>query len=183
MSAERESCAYFFGEISTAVVIGGKFKVHPTPFSIATFVFVRKKDDMSIKVLLADDSHVMLAAIRKRLAEDSRIRLVGAVSSFAAMMQMISDFRPEVLLLDLHLPEERHFTPDFIKSQLGSVPHTLAVSLSNDAEAKALAASYGAESLLDKMKLYIELVPTVMRCSPSTHADHGSPKTGDAQAT
>ena len=30
---------------------------------------VRKKDDMSIKVLLADDSHVMLAAIRKRLAE------------------------------------------------------------------------------------------------------------------
>jgi chemotaxis response regulator CheB len=58
---------------------------------------------MAIKVLLADHSHVMLAAIRKRLAEDSRIRLVGAVSSFAAMMQMISDFKPEVLLLDLHL--------------------------------------------------------------------------------
>ena len=105
MSAVRESCAYFFGEISTAVVLGGKFKVHATPFSIATFVFVRKKDDMSIKVLLADDSHVMLAAIRKRLPEDSRIRLVG-VPSFAAMMQMISDFKPKVLLLDLHLLEE-----------------------------------------------------------------------------
>jgi DNA-binding NarL/FixJ family response regulator len=125
---------------------------------------VRKKDEMSIKVLLADDSHVMLAAIRKRLAEDSRIRLVGAVSSFAAMMQMISDFRPEVLLLDLHLPEERHFTPDFIKSQLGSVPHTLAVSLSNDAEAKALAVSYGAESLLDKMKLHDQMIPAIMSC-------------------
>ena len=125
---------------------------------------VRKKDDMSIKVLLADDSHVMLAAIRKRLTEDTRIRLVGTVSSFAAMMQMISDFKPEVLLLDLHLPEERHFTPDFIKSQLGSVPHTLAVSLSNDAEAKALAASYGAESLLDKMKLYEQMIPAIMGC-------------------
>ena len=125
---------------------------------------VRKKDDMSIKVLLADDSHVMLATIRKRLAEDSRIQLVGAVSSFAAMMQMISDFKPEVLLLDLHLPEERHFTPDFIKSQLGSVPHTLAVSSSNDAEAKALAASYGAESLLDKMKLYEQMIPAIMGC-------------------
>ena len=119
---------------------------------------------MSIKVLLADDSHVMLADIRNRLTEDTRIRLVGAVSSFAAMMQMISDFKPEVLLLDLHLPEERHFPPDFIKSQLGSVPHTLAVSLSNDAEAKALAASCGAESLLDKMKLYEQMIPAIMGC-------------------
>ena len=75
------------------------------------------------------------------------------------MMQMISDFKPEVLLLDLHLPEDRHFTPDFIKSQLGSVPHTLAVSLSNDVDAKALAVSYGAESLLDKMKLYDSRMP------------------------
>lgn len=119
---------------------------------------------MAIKVLLADDSHVMLAALRKRLAEDSRIRLVGAVSSFASMMQMISDFKPEVLLLDLHLPEERHFTSDFIKSQLGSVPHTLAVSLSNDAEAKALSVSYGAESLLDKMNLYDQMIPAIMSC-------------------
>jgi DNA-binding NarL/FixJ family response regulator len=124
---------------------------------------------MSIKVLLADDSHVMLEAIRKRLAEDSRIRLVGAVSSFASMMQMISDFKPEVLILDLHFPEERHFTPDhftpdFVKSQLGSVPHTLAVSLSNDAEAKALSVSYGAESLLDKMKLYDQMIPAIMGC-------------------
>jgi hypothetical protein len=82
--------------------------------------------------------------------------------STPAMMQMISDFKPEVLLLDLHLPEERHFTPDFIKSQLGSVPHTLAVSLSNDAEAKALAVSYGAESLLDKMKLYDQMIPAIV---------------------
>jgi DNA-binding NarL/FixJ family response regulator len=97
--------------------------------------------------LLADDSHVMLAALRKTLAEDSRIQLVGAVSTFASMMQMISDYRPEVLLLDLHLPEARHFTPDFIKSQVHSVPHTLGVSISNTDEATALAVSYGAETL------------------------------------
>jgi hypothetical protein len=39
MSVERESSADFFGEISTAVVTGGKFKVHATPFSIARFIF------------------------------------------------------------------------------------------------------------------------------------------------
>jgi len=39
MSVERESSANFFGEISTAVVTGGKFEVHAPPFSIASFIF------------------------------------------------------------------------------------------------------------------------------------------------
>jgi hypothetical protein len=56
------------------------------------------------------------------------------------------------------------------------------VSLSNDDEAKALAESYGASALLDKMSLYHQLVPAIMQCSPSTHADHGdaAPETLDA---
>jgi hypothetical protein len=40
----------------------------------------------------------------------------------------------------------------------------LAVSLSDNADAKALAVSYGAESLLDKMKLYDQLIPAIMGC-------------------
>lgn len=51
-----------------------------------------------------------------------------------------------------------------MKSQLQCVC-TLAVSLSNDAEAKALAESYGAVSLLDKLNLYNEMIPAIMRCS------------------
>lgn len=40
----------------------------------------------------------------------------------------------------------------------------LAVSFSNDDEARALAESYGAVGLLDKMKLYSELLPAISRC-------------------
>jgi DNA-binding NarL/FixJ family response regulator len=117
---------------------------------------------MPIKVLLADDSDVMRSAIRKTLSEESRIEVVGETSCFAATIQMITDFKPDVLLLDLHLPEKRAFTPDFVKSQLVNVRHTVAVSLSNDDDAKALARSYGAVSLLDKMSLYEELIPTIL---------------------
>jgi two-component system response regulator DevR len=123
---------------------------------------------MSIRVLLADDSHEMLAAIRRTLSEEPAIKVVGEVSTFAAMMQMISDCKPEVLLLDLHLPEERHFLPEFVKSQLVSVPCTLAVSFSNDGEAKDLAKSYGATALLDKMSLYTEMIPAIMGCRANT---------------
>jgi chemotaxis response regulator CheB len=117
---------------------------------------------MAIKVLLADDSHAMLVAIRRVLHEESRIKIVGEARTFAEMMQMISDCKPEVLLLDLHLAEERHLTPEFVRSQLISVPCTLAVSFSNDDESQVLAESYGAAGLLDKMNLYHEMIPAII---------------------
>src|ERR1700674_2246727 len=100
---------------------------------------------MPVKVLLADDSDIMRSAIRRTLQEESRIQLVGEASSFAKATQLIAHCKPDVLLLDLNLPEKREFPPELVKSQLQCV-HTLAVSLSNDAEAKALAESYGAVS-------------------------------------
>jgi DNA-binding NarL/FixJ family response regulator len=124
------------------------------------------------KVLIADDSEVMRTAIRKMLQEESNIDVVGEASSFADTMQKIADLKPDVLLLDLHMPEKRDFTPAVVKSQLGTV-RTVAVSFSNDSESKALAESYGAATLLDKMKLYNEMVPAILHCH-SRDSDIGS---------
>ena len=120
---------------------------------------------MPIKVLLADDTDLMRYAIRKLITEEKRIELVGEASNFGHAMQLIADFKPEVLLLDLHLAEKREFTPALVKSQLASVENVLAVSFSNDAEAEALAESYGAKLLLDKMKLSKQLIPAILNCS------------------
>jgi chemotaxis response regulator CheB len=60
---------------------------------------------MPIKVLLADDTDLMRHAIRKLITEEPRIELVGEASNFGQAMQLIADFKPEVLLLDLHLAE------------------------------------------------------------------------------
>ncbi|HSY65905.1 MAG TPA: response regulator [Terriglobales bacterium] len=119
---------------------------------------------MAIRVLMADDNDAMRSAIRRTLNEEPRIEIVAEASTFAETIQMISDFKPAVLLLDLHLPERREITPALVKAQLRRVC-TLAVSLSNDAEAKALAESYGAVSLLDKMNLYREMIPAIMQFS------------------
>jgi chemotaxis response regulator CheB len=109
---------------------------------------------MSINVLLADYTDLLRHAIRKLITEEPRIELVSEASNFGQAMQLIADFKPEVLLLDLHLAEKREFTPALVKSQLACVENVLAVSFSNDAEAEALAESYGAKLLLDKMKLF-----------------------------
>jgi DNA-binding NarL/FixJ family response regulator len=81
------------------------------------------------------------------------------------MVQMIADLKPDVLLLDLHLPEKRNFSPALVKAQLAAVDHVLALSFSIDDQARVLSESYGAAGLLDKMKLYGELLPAIKRCS------------------
>jgi chemotaxis response regulator CheB len=124
---------------------------------------------MPIKVLLADDSLVMRSAIRRILEEERRIEVVGEAETFAKTVQMIGDLKPEVLLLDLHMAEKRDFRPELVKSQLGCVC-TLAVSFSNDDEARQLAESYGAVALLDKMKLFTDMIPAIMRCKSERSA-------------
>jgi chemotaxis response regulator CheB len=118
---------------------------------------------MSIRVLIADDNHLMRSAIRRILEDEPRIVVVGEAATFAKTIQMIGDLKPEVLLLDLYMAEKRAFTPELVKSQLGCVC-TLAVSFSNDDEARQLAESYGAVALLDEMKLFSEMIPAILRC-------------------
>jgi len=124
---------------------------------------------MPIKVLVADDSHEMRSAIRRILEGERRIEIIGEAGTFAKTVQMIGDLKPEVLLLDLHMAEKRDFRPELVKSQLACVC-TLAVSFSNDDEARLLAESYGAVALLDKMKLFDEMIPAIMRCKSERSA-------------
>jgi two-component system invasion response regulator UvrY len=119
---------------------------------------------MSIKVLLADESDMMRAAMRQILAVERSIEIVGEARSFSDAVQMVADIKPEVLLLDLFLPEKRHFAPEFVRSQLRSVPRTLVLSISNDTEAKALAAGYGAQALLDRRNLSGNIIPAILNC-------------------
>lgn len=80
-------------------------------------------------------------------------------------MQMIADLNPDVVLLDLHLAEDHHAGPEMVRSQLERAGAVVAVSFANDDEARKLAMSYGATRLLDKMKLYEELIPTILQHS------------------
>jgi hypothetical protein len=76
--------------------------------------------------------------------------------------------KPDALLMDLHAKDEREYSPELVKSQIRL--HTdciVAMSLWNDDDAKALAERFGAHVLLDKMKLYSELIPAIKQFCPS----------------
>jgi DNA-binding NarL/FixJ family response regulator len=123
---------------------------------------------MSIKVLLVDGSDVMRSAIRQLLKNELGIEVIGTATSFAETIVLAAALKPDVLLMDPHMPDEREYTPKLVKSQI--LLHTkciVAISLWNDDDTKTLAQSFGAHVLLDKMNLYAELIPAIKQFCPS----------------
>jgi two-component system, NarL family, response regulator DevR len=117
----------------------------------------------SVKLLLADDSEILCKAIRSVLSQEPTIEVLGEARTLPEVVKMATLFRPDVILLDLHMPDGRGFEPSTVKAQLLSCTNQIiAMSMLNDDATKALALEYGAVKLLDKVKLGTDLVPTLL---------------------
>jgi DNA-binding NarL/FixJ family response regulator len=122
-----------------------------------------QNSDLSITVLLADDSEIVRKGIRQLLATQSEIEIVAEAADFAQTIQLANDLKPRLIVMDLHMPEELRATSQNIKSHLNCGSEILAISLSNDEDTMALARSIGATVLLDKISLADTLIPTIVR--------------------
>jgi len=121
---------------------------------------------MSIGLLLADDSDATRRAIKLLLAAEPNIEIVAEAVSFADVVRMSTTLKPDVVVMDLHMRDERDFDPARTKSHLLScTKRVLAMSIWIDEESRTLAADYGAIALLDKTRLASELVPAIIQVS------------------
>ena len=124
---------------------------------------VRKAVDAPIKVLVADDTQLLRRLICRLLKEHSEIEIVGEAADYPQTVKMANDLRPEIILMDLHLACQPGITPLDVRTNLNHGSRLMLISLSNDEEAEALAESFGAVKLLDKMKLFDGLIPTILQ--------------------
>jgi DNA-binding NarL/FixJ family response regulator len=117
---------------------------------------------MPITVLIAEDFTIVRRAIRRVLEEDPEIELVGETANFAETVAMTEKLKPRIVVMDLHMPDGANVTPLTIKSMFsGGATLLVAISIWDDDDAKALAASFGAVTLLDKATLGINLLPAI----------------------
>ena len=131
---------------------------------------------MCIKVLVADDTPVMRKAIRTLLGGEPEIELVGEAENFAQSLSMTRKFKPHVVILDLHMPDSSNLTPMNVSEGLRAYEAAvLAISVWHDEDTWALARSYGASELLDKMFLGRELIPAVMKLGSGSEPEHEAP--------
>jgi DNA-binding NarL/FixJ family response regulator len=117
---------------------------------------------MPITVLVADDKDVVLSSIRLLFRANPEIRTVGEATTFQQTIQSALDLKPQVVVMDLHMPDESSVNPQEIKSLLDKLGSQLiAMSFWNDEDTQALAESFGAVTLLDKLTLSTELIPAI----------------------
>jgi DNA-binding NarL/FixJ family response regulator len=58
-----------------------------------------------LRVLLADDHPLMIAAVRSALESEKDFEIVGEATSGSQVMPLVASARPDVVLIDLRLPE------------------------------------------------------------------------------
>lgn len=117
---------------------------------------------MPISVLLADDAEVIRTSIRGLLKGEPSIEVCGEAVNFSQTIELAGNLKPDIILLDLRMPDSDKFEPNSLALQLASTSKVLAMSFLGDDEAKTLAESYGAVAMLDKAELFDELVPAIL---------------------
>jgi DNA-binding NarL/FixJ family response regulator len=59
----------------------------------------------TLRVLVADDHRLMLAAVRRALSEAEGFEIVGEVSVGSQVVPAVRETKPDVVLLDMRMPE------------------------------------------------------------------------------
>jgi DNA-binding NarL/FixJ family response regulator len=123
---------------------------------------------MCVTVLIADDAEIIRNAVKKLLADESRISIVGEAENFKEAIVKANTLRPNVLLLDLHMPDDRTLAPEYIKAHLQPLEpqvKIIGISLSgeDDEETRNLGESLGALTIVQKENFYTELIPAILR--------------------
>jgi DNA-binding NarL/FixJ family response regulator len=85
-----------------------------------------------IKVVLVDDHQILRAGMRRLLAEQPDFRIVGEAGDGQSAMNQIASGKPDVVVMDVHLPGEDGIT--LTQRVLAECPGVKVVALSADAD-------------------------------------------------
>jgi DNA-binding NarL/FixJ family response regulator len=124
---------------------------------------------MCVNVFVADDAAVMRKAILSLLSNRKDIAVVGEASDFRETIQKTAELHPDLIILDVNMPDRNHIAPSEVRSLLNSA-NVLAITLSVDDLDEELLNSVGAVKLLDKADLADQLIPAILElgtpCQP-----------------
>ncbi len=102
--------------------------------------------------------------ILRTLEASPEIEVVGEAKNYSEILALIEKWKPQAVVMDLHMPTPPNFQLANLKDVLARAGSRLvAISVWRDSEAEDLAKAFGAHAFLDKTALAEELVPTIQR--------------------
>ena len=122
-----------------------------------------------IRVLIVDDHPIICKGIRDLLAPAVGITVVGEAHTGAEALQKIEELKPDVVLLDMKLPDMSGV--EIIKRayKIGSNSRILGLSGYNDREFISQLLTYGASGYLLKDEMPEEIVEAVRGVAPVSY--------------
>jgi DNA-binding NtrC family response regulator len=78
---------------------------------------------MPVRVLIADDVEVIRSVIRDLLAREPTIEVCGEAANFSQTFDLATSLKPDVILLDLHMPDGDRPKSDFVKVDFSRHDH------------------------------------------------------------
>lgn len=112
-----------------------------------------------IRVVLVDDHALFRSGVRAELAGASGLEVVGEAASVAEAVDCIGRFEPDVVLLDVHLPDGSG--ADVVPKAPG--PKYLALSVSDDPQDVIAVIRAGARGYVTKTIASEELIDAIRR--------------------
>ena len=73
---------------------------------------------MPVTIFLTDDKECVRRAIRLLLDSNPEIRMVGEAATFQQTIQRVSQLKPQIVVMDLHMSDASSVNPEEIKSLL-----------------------------------------------------------------
>jgi two-component system nitrate/nitrite response regulator NarL len=143
--------------METLLCPDGHFRLHGYTFDVRCLGAMMTEP---IQVLIADDSEAIRRAIRLLLQPES-ISITGELASFTELLATLKSVKPDVVLMDLHMPGEEH--AGMVEESMHGTC-LIALSLWDDAETQGLAEYFGATRLLNKSTLAATLVDAIHEC-------------------
>lgn len=119
--------------------------------------------ETQLRLLVVDDSSAFRSRVRRHLADDPTIDVVGEVDNGADALREIQDLQPDVVLLDLAMPPPDGFSVlCVVKRHFQS---TKVVVLTSDASAmvRGRCDALLADAVIDKGQAADLLIPTLRR--------------------
>lgn len=116
-----------------------------------------------ITILLVDDNRIFLSAMRNFLAFLSDVEVVAEVHDGQAALAQVAALRPDLVLLDIAMPEMNGLVAATAINALPHPPRIIFLSMHDNEYYRSVASDLGAVGFVSKSDFVTMLIPLIKR--------------------
>jgi DNA-binding NarL/FixJ family response regulator len=118
---------------------------------------------ITIRILLVDDSPVVLHSIAQLLIAESQIQVIGQADSGETAIAQVQQLRPDLVVMDLAMPEMNGLEATRHLKRQPAPPKVILLTLYNNAEYSRAARLAGADGFITKSEAGASLLPLIYK--------------------